>query len=146
MGAYCSRRRLEAVARARAEAEAVTGAGGAAGGWELLGEEEPPEAPPPAAPGSFVAQLDALTSFRRLPARRPPGRTPPPSQGAALSALRYRFGARWHYLHALRVQASETGAVQPAVKLAFLALRCLARRLHRRDRELLQYLKQLRGE
>jgi len=112
--------------------------------WLLI-EEEGEAAAPPAAAQPATAQLDALTSVRRLPARRRPGQAPPSSQDRALAALRYRFGCRWHYLHALRVQASQTGAVQPAVKFAFLALRRLTRRKHSEDGQLLSYLKQLRG-
>ena len=59
--------------------------------------------------------------------------------------MRYRFGGRWHYLHALRVHASQTGPAQAAVKLAFLALRRLMRKHHAEDRKLLSDLKQLRG-
>ena len=120
------------------------------GEWEVLPEEEAAEAEEAAAPQAAAqpatAQLDALTSVRRLPARRRPGQAPPSSQDRALAALRYRFGCRWHYLHALRVQASQTGAVQPAVKFAFLALRRLMRKHHAEDGKLLRYLKQLQGE
>ena len=137
----CHRRRRE-------EAEAAEG-------WEVLREEEeeaaegwraaPPQAAPPQAAPPLVAQLDALTSLRQLPSRRRPGRAPPSSRAAAPSALRYRFGCRWHYLHAMRVQASQMGPMQPTVRFAFLALRCLARKQHREDRQILSYLKQLRG-
>ena len=119
------------------------------GAWEVLPEEEAAgaeAAAPPAAAQPATAQLDALTSVRRLPARRRPGQAPPSSQDRAVAALRYRFGCRWHYLHALRVQASQTGPAQPAVKFAFLALRRLMGKKHAEDGQPRRYLRQLRGE
>ncbi len=114
--------------------------------WELLPEQEELEEGEAQAAPPWVAALDALTSVRRLPSRRRPGHAPPSSQDAALSALRYRYGCRWHYLHALRVQASQMGPEQPAVKFAFLAIRCLYKQAHRQDMHLLNYLKQLRQD
>ena len=89
--------------------------------------------------------LDALTSVRRLPARRRPGQPAPTSHEAALSALRYRFGCRFHYLHVLKLRAAEARAAQPRIKLAFVALRCLAKAAHRFDDWLLKELKVARA-
>ena len=93
---------------------------------------------------ALIAQLDAVLSLRRLPAKRHPSREPPTSQATALAALRYRFGCRWHYLHALKVMASQVMTSQ--IRFAFLALRYSARARHAGDGKLLAYLKQLRGE
>ena len=98
------------------------------------------------AEATLLAELNALTSLRKLPAKRRPGREPPSSHDAALSALRYRFGCRWHKLHAMRVQASQMGLVTAAVKLAFITLRLLAKKQHKADMWLLNYLKLGRGE
>ena len=92
-----------------------------------------------------AAGLDALTSVRRLPARRQPGQPAPASHEAALKALRYRFGCRWHYLHVLKLKAAEARAAQPGIKLAFVALRCLAKAAHRFDDWLLKELKAARA-
>ena len=89
--------------------------------------------------------LDALTSVRRLPARRRPGQPAPTDHEAALSALRYRFGCRSHYLHVLKLRAAEARAAQPRIKLAFVALRCLAKAAHRFDDWLLKELKAARA-
>ena len=110
------------------------------------GQQRLPEEQPAAQAARLVAQLDAITTLRRLPARQHPSREPPSSQAAALAALRYRFGCRWHCLHALKVQAAQMGPALPSVKFAFLARRCQARRNHSEDKKLLAYLKELRGE
>ena len=46
----------------------------------------------------------------------------------------------------MRVQASQMGLVTPAVKLAFITLRLLAKKQHKADMWLLNYLKLGRGE
>ena len=51
-----------------------------------------------------------------------------------------------HYIHVLKVQASQMGPVQWGVKLALMALYCLARRQHLEDRQIPSYLKTLRAE
>ena len=125
-----------------------------ADGWELLpaaaeaaeeqvhaGAEAAAQEEQEAQAAPLVAQLDAATSVRRLPARRRPGSAAPSSHEAALAALRYRFGCRMHYIHVLKVQASQMGPVQWGVKLALMALYCLARRKHLEDDKLLKELK-----
>ena len=104
-----------------------------------LPDELPDEAQAQA--GDLAAQLDALTSVRRLPAKQGPGRP-----DTALSGLRYRFGCRWHYLHALKVLAGQLPAMHPSVRLAFLALRKLARQQHKTDQSILSHVKQLSGQ
>ena len=99
-----------------------------------------------AAGAQATALLDAVLSLRRLPARQRPGSAPPSSHEAALSALRYRYGCRWHYLHALKVKASQAGPMLPEVSFAFLTLRCLAKQHHKAGMCLLNYLKHARGE
>ena len=86
-----------------------------------------PHLPPGAA--QDVAQLDVLTSVRRLSKKRKPRQPVPSSHAEALSALRYRFGVRIQLIGCLKVQA-ETDQMHralPAVKLAFLSLRFLWR-------------------
>ena len=51
-----------------------------------------------------------------------------------------------HYLHALKVLADQLPAMHPSVRLAFLAIRCLARKQHKEDGATLSYLKQLRDQ
>ena len=95
------------------------------------------------ADGALLAQLDAVLSLRKQPAKKPPGSQPPTTHDAALAALRYRFGCRWHCLHALKVAASQILITQVSapVKLAFLCLRARTRQQHRQEKELLQFLK-----
>ena len=98
------------------------------------------------ADGALLAQLDAVLSLRKQPAKKPPGSQPPTTHDAALAALRYRFGCRWHCLHALKVAAKDLGLVTPSVKLAFLYLRARIKQQHKHDIALLGYLKELRGQ
>ena len=95
------------------------------------------------ADGALLAQLDAVLSLRKQPAKRRPGSEPPSSHDAALAALRYRFGCRWHCLHALRVASNRIRGqpVSAPVKLAFLCLRARTRQQYRQEKELLQFLK-----
>ena len=93
------------------------------------------------ADGALLAQLDAVLSLRKQPAKKPPGSQPPTTHDAALAALRYRFGCRWHCLHALKIVKKQIGTCSPAVKLAFLSLRVRARQHHKQDKALLDYLK-----
>ena len=95
------------------------------------------------ADGALLAQLDAVLSLRKQPAKKRPGSLPPTTHDAALAALRYRFGCRWHCLHALRVASNRIRSqpVSAAVKLAFLCLRARTRQQHKQDKELLDYLR-----
>ena len=95
------------------------------------------------ADGALLAQLDAVLSLRKQPAKARPGSEPPSSHDAALAALRYRFGCRWHCLHALRVASNRIRGqpVSAPVKLAFLCLRARTRQQHKQDKALLDYLK-----
>ena len=94
------------------------------------------------ADGALLAQLDAVLSLRKQPSKRRPGSEPPSSHDAALAALRYRFGCRWHCLHALRVASNRIRGqpVSAPVKLAFLCLRARTRQQHKKDKELQDYL------
>ena len=95
------------------------------------------------ADGALLAQLDAVLSLRKQPAKKPPGGQSPTTHDAALAALRYRFGCRWHCLHALRVASNRIRSqpVSAPVKLAFLCLRARTRQQHKHDKQLLDYLK-----
>ena len=95
------------------------------------------------ADGALLAQLDAVLSLRKQPAKKRPGIQPPTTHDAALAALRYRFGCRWHCLHALRIASNRIRAqtVSAPVKLAFLCLRARTRQQHKQDKELLDYLR-----
>ena len=95
------------------------------------------------ADGALLAQLDAVLSLRKQPAKKRPGSLPPTTHDAALAALRYRFGCRWHCLHALRVASNRIRSQQISapVKLAFLCLRARTRQQHKQDKELLDYLR-----
>ena len=95
------------------------------------------------ADGALLAQLDAVLSLRKQPAKKRPGSLPPTTHDAALAALRYRFGCRWHCLHALRVASNRIRSqpVSAPVKLAFLCLRGRTRQQHKQDKELLDYLR-----
>ena len=95
------------------------------------------------ADGALLAQLDAVLSLRKQPAKKRPGSQPPTTHDAALAALRYRFGCRWHCLHALRVASNRIRGqpVSAPVKLAFLCLRARTRQQHKQDKALLDYLK-----
>ena len=95
------------------------------------------------ADGALLAQLDAVLSLRKQPAKKRPGSLPPTTHDAALAALRYRFGCRWHCLHALRVASNRMRGqpVSAPVKLAFLCLRARTRQQHKQDKELLDYLR-----
>ena len=67
---------------------------------------------------------------------------PTAAHGAALAALRYRFGIRWHALHLLKV-AADAGVWLggPLQRWGHLALRKLQRQRHKADEKLLKYLK-----
>ena len=95
------------------------------------------------AAGALLAQLAAVLSLREQPAKKRPGSQPPTTHDAALAALRYLFGCRWHCLRALRVASNRIRGqpVSAPVKLAFLCLRARTRQQYRQEKVLLQVLK-----
>ena len=131
MGCCLCHHRRAPTAEAPAAAAGVAGAPG-------------PQLPPGTA--QVVAQLDALTSVRRLPKKRKPGQPAPSSHAEALSAPRYRFGVRIQLIGHLKAQGEtvQMRRALPAVKLAFLSLRLLWRTQRNFEDWLLKHLKSLR--